>query len=238
MTKTKTQKARARAKAEQNNLTSQKVGKRKRRNRRNRGGAQGVEPGVLMLHGAQSDSAVSTFFRFKAGSLPTSIVVEGRDLAAVALSATSAAGAYVVDSQPLSADSATTPLCTRWGTWGGLFQKWRIRKLKATLVATSGTTTVGRNFAAFNEDPLTNDDPASAEAIMRLQGSAMGNAYSNVQVGFDKGTQLEWYRVSAANGTDGLAIPGQLHVATASYTAAVIPGTMLIDYELEFADPK
>jgi hypothetical protein len=55
-----------------------------------------------MLHSAQNDSAVSTFFRFKTGSDGRSTVIFGRDLTTVAVSATSAVGAFVITTIPVA----------------------------------------------------------------------------------------------------------------------------------------
>ncbi len=214
------------------------AGKKKRREKaRPMRPVVGPRAGALMLHSAQVDAGVGTFFRFRQGTLPTSIIIEGRDLGKVAITAASATPATaVVSSFDLSVDAAGAPTVTRWGTYGALFTKWRIRRLKAILVSAMQTGTVGLNYIAFDSDVGSGDDPTTVEGVMRFQGSAMGNAYSNIEADFDAGTQLAWF--NCVNTQTTTSRPGQLHFATNNYSSALVPGVLVYDYELEFADPR
>jgi len=168
------------------------------------------------------------------GSLPTSLIIEGRDLARVALTASSATPATFVNTAALVVVNSATSLCTRWNSFGALFQKWRVKKLRATLVSNQTTSTVGNNYVAFQ----TNADaaaPTTAEGIMRIEGSAMANAYSNVQSDFDSRTQLKWL-ATAFQADEDVTAAGNLNVATDGYSTAVVVGKVVIDYEIELAD--
>lgn len=212
---------------------TRQAGSRKPRGKTAGGGAS-MQRTQLELHSAQIETSVSSFFRFHLGSLPTSLVVAGRDLARVALAASSASGLVVNTAADVVPDVGGASLCTRWTAFAGLFQKWRLRRLRATLVSNQGTTTVGNNFIAFQTDPDA-AAPTTAEGIMRLEGAAMGNAYANIQAQFDCGTQLKWLTTkgSVERATE---IAGMLNVMTSGYSSAVIVGTVVVDYEIEFAD--
>lgn len=189
--------------------------------------------GALQLHSAQTDVAMSTFFRFSSSQGGRGAVIEGRDLCATLPAATSAAGAFTV--QAIAANVLSGAMCSRWQTYGSLFTKWRARKLKATFVAGLGTGTAGFNYIAWDMTQTNINDPTSASALMRFEGSAMGVAYANIQSTFPLVGQLSWYD------TQGSAVPtntlGQLFIGSTGYTSAVSPGQLVIDYELEFIEP-
>jgi len=196
----------------------------------------GVQPQPvrgLNLNAPQLGHSVSTFFRFKKGSIDSSVVIEGRDLAAVGVTASSATPATYVNTADQISCTTAINLVSRWGTYSALFARWRIRRLVATFVANQATTTVGNNYLAFAYDADTN--VTSAEAIMRLNGAVMGNAYSDLRCKFDPPVQLNWYPTigTAADQT----IPGTVQFGTNGYSSSVVPGTIIYDYELEFAEP-
>jgi len=231
-------KATAKGKNSANNTTQQQKKKKSRGPKQ----PKGIGPRPLFLNSPQLGAGISCGFRFRKGTLPTSLIVEGRDLTATAMSASSATPATFVRSLlPISVDANVTPLCTRWGLWGNLFQKWRVRKLRATLVANMATTTVGNNYAAFFvEDNAT--PAATAAAIMALEGSVMGNAYSQIETVFDTGAQsLVWMETTASAESPASqqeASPGTLMLGSDGYSSALVPGKVVIDYELEFCDPR
>lgn len=189
--------------------------------------------GALQLHSAQSDSAMSTFFRFRPTRDARGAVIEGRDLCAQVIPATSAAGTFQI--AKFTVDTLSN-FVTRWQTYGTLFQKYRIHKLRATLVAGQGTTTVGFNFLAWDSTQVSVSDPSTAEGVMRMEGSSMAVAYANIQSDFPAEAQLKWYDTTGVAGPTTAV--GQLFAATSGYTAAVVPGLLMIDYEIEFIEPR
>jgi len=241
MNQTQNRKAKGQAKAKNQSNNSTKTKKQgQKKKQQQRGTATGPAP--LFLNAPQLGAGIQCGFRFRTGTTPTSLIVEGRDLSATAISASSATPAtHVRTTLQISVDANSNVLCTRWGTWGLLFQKWRIRKLHATLVSNMASTTVGSNYLAMYVE--ANATPAStAEAIMRLEGSVMGNAYSQIRTRFDSPAQsLVWYECTADGGSppDLLeSLPGFIAVGTDGYSSALVPGKLVIDYELEFADPR
>lgn len=186
--------------------------------------------------GQEGNAHMSSYFRFKAGSTPSSVVIEGRDLCAVALTASSATPAtYVSSTFPVQVSTASVgPLCTRWGTYMALFQRWRVRKLWARFASSTATTTVGSCYLTFGYDSDTT--PATAQAIMRMNGAVMGSAYADLSARYDPAVQVKWYPTNISGATDAIT-PGVLCFGTDSFTTSVVPGKLVIDYELEFAEP-
>jgi hypothetical protein len=189
----------------------------------------------LNRNSAQVGASVQTYFRIKSTNDPRRLIICGRDLARVPLSASSATTTTVVlTTQQLSV--ATAPLITRWGTWGTLYQRWRIVRLRATFVSNLGVTTVGNNYMAFAESTNT-PPPTTAETIMRLNG-VMGSAYSNISCEFDPGAQIKFYDTVTTATDLASSQPGTFYFMTDGYSAALVPGHIVIDYELELADPE
>lgn len=99
------------------------------------------------------------------------------------------------------------------------------------------TTSGGFNYIAFDSTETATGDPATAVNLMRFDGSAMGVAYANVQTDFPAAAQLKWYDTQQAADSP-TSVAGDLFVASDGYAAAVVPGKVLIDYEIEFMDPR
>jgi hypothetical protein len=208
------------------------------KNKSNRGRGMGPRPyasGALQLSGPQFSSGFSTYFSTK--STKDGLILSGRDLSAIAISASSATPATViVTTMLLSVDSAGTPFITRLGTYGNLYQRWRVRRLRATLVAANSTTTVGFNYLGFLED-ATSTAPTTVETMMRLPKATMGNAYSEIATDFEFESGDSWLSTHDA-GDDRLAFAGALNVATNNYSSALVPGVIVFDYEIEYCNPK
>jgi len=245
---TKSKKAKNDAKARRGQMNKQQgaqqgTGKRRQR-KRGGGGPQrlpqgfGGGSGVISTNAAPSVSQTSTWFRMRAGNFPNSIIIEGRDLAKVALTVSNGAGAFVLTQYPLSVDTATTPTVTRWGTWGSLFQRWRVNKLAAFMKSAGILTTVGLNTMGFQVDPNATA-PASQETMMRLEGAALTNGYGDLgPVMFDPAAQLKWLNVQADANDESTSQAGMFNHASSTYTAGAIPGQVFFDYELEFIDVR
>jgi len=193
-----------------------------------------LEASPLYRNAGQAGASVQTYFRIKSSNDPRRLIICGRDLAKVAISPASATGTVVVTTQALSV--ATTPLITRWATWGTLYQRWRIVRLRATFVSNLGVTTVGNNYMAFTESTNT-PAPTTPETIMRLNG-VMGSAYANISCDFDPGAQVRFYDTVTTAGDLGASQPGTFYFMTDGYSAALTSGHVVIDYELELADPE
>jgi hypothetical protein len=217
-------------------VNSKKANARPSKQRKNKA-RQPLPSGALALHGPQTGAQIETYFRFKAGTLPQSVVIEGRDLALTAVTASSATPSTFVQSRfVISVDSSpSSALVNRFSSYVGLFQRWRVRKLTARFVANQATTTVGNNYLALAYDATLT--VSSAEATMRLNNSCMGNAYSDLLTKFDPAVQLKWYSTNPVAITDQ-DYPGVVIFGTDGYSASVVPGKIVYDYEIEFAEPK
>jgi len=214
-----------------------KQGGRKNKPKRNKPRKRNnmLEPLPLNRNAGQAGASVQTYFRVKSSNDPRRLIICGRDLAKVALSPSSATPTMaVVTTQALSV--ATLPLITRWATWGTLYQRWRIVRLRATFVSNLGVTTVGNNYMAFAESTNT-PAPTTAETIMRLNG-VMGSAYANISCDFDPGAQVRFYDTITVATDLSASQPGTFYFMTDGYSAALVPGHVVIDYELELADPE
>jgi len=244
----KKQEARARAQQPKQKQQQQQPTVEKKRGKRRRGRAKmnqnlqmgfGGGSGIISTNQAPSVSQTTTWFRMRPGSSPNSIIVEGRDLARVALTAANAGGAFVNTQYPLAVDAAGGATCTRWGTWGGLFQRWRVNKLFAFMKSAGVLTTVGLNTMGFQVDPLATA-PATQETMMRLEGAALTNGYGDLgPVAFDAAAQFKWLDCQSDAGSDAATSQaGMFNHSSTSYTGATVPGTVFFDYELEFIDVR
>jgi len=192
----------------------------------------------LQLHSPQLGHSTSVFFESRKGSTPGGMILAGRELSATAISATSNVGAYV--NTALNVNCAGTNLTARWATFATLYQKWRIRALRATLVSNQSTTTVGNLYAAFQTlYPVpAGQVPATGAQLMRENGAVFGNAYSDLVTEFDARSQsVPWFSTSTGAGATNTNCPGVLNIGSDGFSAAVVPGTVVVDYEIEFADP-
>jgi len=186
----------------------------------------------LQLHSPQLGHAVSVFFDTKKGSTPGGMMVSGRELSATAITATNAGGAFV--NTAILIQCAATALTARWGTFSALYQKWRIRSLRATFVSNQPTTVVG-NVYAGTVGVLQAAAPTTGAGIMRENGAVFGNAYSDLVTEYDCKSQIvPWFATTATSET---AVAGYLNVGTDGFSSAVVPGQIVVDYEIEFADP-
>jgi hypothetical protein len=195
---------------------------------------RGVGPSSLVLDAPQRMSTFSSGFRFKAGSVPDSIVICGRDLAATALRSTDIGGAPIVTTIPLG--MITNPLVTRWGTFATLFQRYRIRRLVARFVATQPTTIVGTNAIAFTQAYAT-AAPTDIKSCVAINKSVLGNAYSALTCNFEPDTQLKWYDTADGGSHDSGDTVGVFYHVSDSFSSTVVPGRIEFDYEVEFAAP-
>lgn len=188
----------------------------------------------LQLHSPQLGHTTSVFFEARKGTTPGGMVVGGRELLGTALTATNAAGAYVLTQAIVQCFATWT---ARWVQFAALYQKWRLRALRATFVSSLGTTTVGDVYLSFQTDP-TAAGPASGAAQMRENGAVFGNAYSDLVSEFDcRSATVPWFQTAPGGGTVSTASAGVLNIGTDSFTSAVVPGKVVVDYEIEFADP-
>lgn len=195
--------------------------------------APSFQPRMLSLNTPQMATSFSSGFSFRKGSIPDSIIICGRDLGATALAATSAVGAVVPSNFTLTVD-ASGPTVTRWGTYQGLFNRWRIRKLHVTFVSGTNTTSSGQAFLA-TENTLATATPTTTESLMRRAGSVMGPLYSNMATVFHSGEQLKWYDTEIGAGSDIGDSPGRVLFQSQGAASAFIPGVLVYDYEIEFA---
>jgi len=189
----------------------------------------------LNLNAPQAGSGIQTYFNVRPSGTSGGLIISGRDLTQESMSASSATPATVVVKQLIvgCADDATA-LVTRWRQYAQLFQRWRIHRLRAHLVSNMATTTVGNNYLAFDVTP--DAVPSTAEGLMRLGRSVMGNAYSNISVDFNAATQIQrWFPCELSASDD---YPGILCAATDGYSSALVPGKIVIDYEIEFCAPR
>lgn len=186
----------------------------------------------LQLHAPQLGHATSVFFEARRGTTPGGVIISGRELLGTAVGSSSAAGTYVNTNVAVIFSSAN--FSARLNAFAALYQKWRPRAIRATLVSNQATTTVGNNYLGFQTQAGASA-PATGAALMRENGAVFGNAYSDISTVFDcKSLSVPWFSETGS----GLATAGNLNIGTDGYSSAVVPGVVVIDYEVEFADPQ
>jgi len=96
--------------------------------------------------------------------------------------------------------------------------------------------TVGNNYMAFSTTGAI-ASPTTAAAIMQLNGAVFGNAYADLSCEYDtKSQMLPWFDATDS-AEDNTTIPGSLNVGCDGYSFSHIPGKVILDYVIEFADP-
>ncbi len=194
----------------------------------------------LNLNTPQMGLGAVPYYRILPGSTEGGIRVIGRDLLGTALSATSAAGAAVVQSIRMGVQGGDNWV-TRLETFASLFDLWKIHKVSATFVSSQPTTAAGQLYLGVSrEAPNFYSAPTTVAQVMRYLKAAMGPAYANITTETDsQNNQVLWYSTDNGGAADsGSGIPATLIVASDGFASAVVPGKILLDYDVEFSQPS
>lgn len=168
----------------------------------------------------------------RGGNYKPTIIRERGKFELNAISNTSSSGLFNVNTYAIS-----TAICQRWQALALLYQRWRIRKLRLTYFSQISTTYNGRVAIAINEDPDAGT-PTSFRDMMELESCQECSGYARKSVTFTPNNATRWlFTQDLSLNEDRLEQPGNLYVATGSFTSAIVPGYVILEYDTEWVSP-
>lgn len=126
-----------------------------------------------------------------------------------------------------------TNLTTAWAQYSALYQKWKIHHIKFTFIPRVAITTGGQIAMCVQEDP-DSQTITTFDAAMNQRVAVMGTAFQKLRLKYVPiGTGWLFTQDNALS-TDRTEMPGDFNFLSGSYTSAVTPGDLIIEWKISF----
>ena len=146
-------------------------------------------------------------------------------------SATNSSGLFTTTRYEIDTD-----LTSQWMQLGGLFQKWKIHRLRFEFVPIQSISAVGAVWMCIVEDP-DSATPTNQATLLDQRVSAVYR-YSYLQkmiLDYEPSKSGWMYTRDGGISDDRFEMPGDFVFASSDFTSSVSPGYIVMEYDISFA---